>query len=79
MKIDRSLVAGLPGHAENAAQVKAILALAASLGIDVVAEGVETEAERAFLEAHGCTGLQGYLLSPPLEAKEVGAFLASRG
>jgi diguanylate cyclase (GGDEF)-like protein/PAS domain S-box-containing protein len=78
VKIDRSLVAGLPGHAENAAQVEAILVLARSLGVDVVAEGVETEAERAFLEAHGCAGLQGYLLSPPLEAKQVEAFLASR-
>ena len=78
LKIDRSLVAGLPRHEANAAQVEAILALARSLGIDVVAEGVETEAERGFLEAHGCSGLQGYLLSPPLEAKDVAAFLASR-
>jgi EAL domain-containing protein (putative c-di-GMP-specific phosphodiesterase class I) len=42
----------------------------------VVAEGVETEAQRAFLEAHDCTGLQGYLLSPPLAAADVPAFLA---
>jgi diguanylate cyclase (GGDEF)-like protein/PAS domain S-box-containing protein len=78
VKIDRSLVAGLPGHAESAVQVEAILVLARSLGVDVVAEGVETEAERAFLEGHGCTGLQGYLLSPPLEATQVEAFLASQ-
>jgi len=41
-----------------------------------VAEGVETEAQRGFLESHDCTGLQGYLLSPPLAAEDVPAFLA---
>jgi len=76
LKIDRSLVAGLPGDAEQAAQVTAILGLGRSLGLEVVAEGVETEAQRSFLEAKGCTGLQGYLLSPPLDAGAVPAFLA---
>ena len=54
----------------------AILGLGRSLGLEVVAEGVETEAQRAFLEAHGCTGLQGYLLSPPLTAADVPGYLA---
>ena len=54
----------------------AILGLGRSLGLEVVAEGVETEAQRAFLESHDCTGLQGYLLSPPLAADDVPAFLA---
>ena len=76
LKIDRSLVAGLPDDAERAAQVVAILGLGRSLGLEVVAEGVETERQRAFLEANGCTGLQGYLLSPPLAAADVPAFLA---
>lgn len=76
LKIDRSFVAHLPGSAEHAAEVDAILALARALGIDVVAEGVETEEQRAYLEAHGCAGLQGYLLSPPLTAAEVPSFLA---
>ena len=76
LKIDRSLVSELPGGAEQAAQVEAILALGLSLGLEVVAEGVETEAQRAFLESKGCTGLQGYLLSPPLAAEDVPAFLA---
>jgi EAL domain-containing protein (putative c-di-GMP-specific phosphodiesterase class I) len=75
IKIDRSLVAPLPGAEEQAAQVEAILALGRSLGIEVVAEGVETEAQRAFLESKGCSGLQGYLLSPPLSAEDVPAFL----
>jgi diguanylate cyclase (GGDEF)-like protein/PAS domain S-box-containing protein len=77
LKIDRSLVAGLPGNAEHRAQVEAILALARSLEIEVVAEGVETPAQREYLEAHGCHGLQGYLLSQPLPAPDVPGFLAS--
>jgi len=76
LKIDRSLVSGLPDDAQRAAHVVAILGLGRSLGLDVVAEGVETEGQRAFLEANGCTGLQGYLLSPPLAAADVPAFLA---
>ncbi len=79
LKIDRSLVADLPGNADQVAQVTAILGLGRSLGLEVVAEGVETEAQRSFLEARGCTGLQGYLLSPPLAAAEVPAFLARIG
>jgi EAL domain-containing protein (putative c-di-GMP-specific phosphodiesterase class I) len=76
LKIDRSLITELPAGEEEAAQVEAILALSRSLGLDVVAEGVETEAQRAFLESKGCAGLQGYLLSPPLAAADVPAFLA---
>jgi diguanylate cyclase (GGDEF)-like protein/PAS domain S-box-containing protein len=76
LKIDRSLVVDLPAHPGHSAQVEAVLALARSLGLEVVAEGVETEAQRAFLEARGCSGLQGYLLSPPLPPEEVPAFLA---
>jgi diguanylate cyclase (GGDEF)-like protein/PAS domain S-box-containing protein len=79
LKIDRSLVSGLPGDAERAAHVVAIIGLGRSLGLEVVAEGVETEGQRAFLESNGCTGLQGYLLSPPLAAGEVPAFLARAG
>ena len=75
LKIDRSLITELPGSTEQAAQVEAILALGQSLGLEVVAEGVETEAQRAFLESKGASGLQGYLLSPPLAAADVPAFL----
>jgi len=62
---------------EKAAHVVAILGLGRSLALEVVAEGVETDAQRAFLESNGCTGLQGYLLSPPLAAAEVPGYLAS--
>jgi diguanylate cyclase (GGDEF)-like protein/PAS domain S-box-containing protein len=78
LKVDRSLVSGLPDDTEQAAHVAAILGLGRSLGLEVVAEGVENEAQRAFLEAHDCTGFQGYLLSPPLTAQEVPRFLAKR-
>jgi diguanylate cyclase (GGDEF)-like protein/PAS domain S-box-containing protein len=79
LKIDRSLVSALPGNAEQAAHVVAILGLGRSLGLEVVAEGVESEAQRTFLEQHGCTGLQGYLLSPPLSAADVPGYLARSG
>jgi diguanylate cyclase (GGDEF)-like protein/PAS domain S-box-containing protein len=75
LKIDRSLVAALPGDVGQAAHVAALLGLGRSLGLEVVAEGVESEAQRAFLEEHGCTGFQGYLLSPPLSAADVPGFL----
>ena len=55
--------------------VQAILALAGSLGLEVVAEGVETEGQRAFLESRGCAAFQGYLFSPPLEPSPAVAFL----
>ena len=64
LKIDRSLVSGLPGNSEQAAHVVAILGLGRSLDLEVVAEGVETETQRSFLESHGCTGFQGSLSLP---------------
>jgi len=78
LKIDRSLVAGLPDHAEHATQVEAILVLARALDVEVIAEGVETQAERTFLEERGCAGLQGYLVSVPLDAPAARAFLENR-
>jgi diguanylate cyclase (GGDEF)-like protein/PAS domain S-box-containing protein len=75
VKIDRTFVSGLPGDAESVAIVQAILALAGSLGLEVVAEGVESDAQRAFLESRGCTAFQGYLFSRPLEPTEVAALL----
>jgi diguanylate cyclase (GGDEF)-like protein/PAS domain S-box-containing protein len=65
IKIDRSFVHGLPGDAGNAAIARAIVMLAQSLGREVIAEGVETEAQRAFLVGLGCTQLQGLLFGAP--------------
>ena len=67
IKIDRSFVHGVPGHAGNAAIARAIVMLAQSLGREVIAEGVETEAQRAFLVGLGCTQLQGMLFGAPTE------------
>jgi diguanylate cyclase (GGDEF)-like protein/PAS domain S-box-containing protein len=66
IKIDRSFVHGLPGNAGNAAIARAIVTLAKSLGREVIAEGVETEAQRAFLVGLGCAQLQGQLFGAPM-------------
>ncbi|TIO30385.1 MAG: EAL domain-containing protein [Mesorhizobium sp.] len=67
LKIDRSFVRLLDGDGNSAAIVKALIDLAMALGVDVTAEGVETEAQKMLLVAMGCRQLQGYFLSPPLE------------
>jgi diguanylate cyclase (GGDEF)-like protein/PAS domain S-box-containing protein len=66
IKIDRSFVHDLPGDRDSAAITRAIIQMSVSLGLKVVAEGVETEAQRAFLAAQGCDGLQGLLVGAPL-------------
>lgn len=67
IKIDRSFVHGLPDHAGNAAIARAIVTLAASLEIEVIAEGVERADQRDFLLALGCTRMQGMLFGAPRE------------
>jgi diguanylate cyclase (GGDEF)-like protein/PAS domain S-box-containing protein len=66
VKIDRSFVQDLPADRDDAAIAAAIIAMGHSLGLNVVAEGVETEAQLAFLAAQGCELFQGYLDSQPL-------------
>jgi EAL domain-containing protein (putative c-di-GMP-specific phosphodiesterase class I) len=66
LKIDRSFVTGLPGSANDAAITGAMLAMAGSLGLITIAEGIETEAQHQFLLQAGCTEGQGYLYSYPL-------------
>ena len=65
IKIDRSFVTDLPGDDDDRVLVQAIVQLAQALGIRVVAEGVETEAQRSYLHRIGCGTLQGYLISRP--------------
>jgi diguanylate cyclase (GGDEF)-like protein len=67
LKIDRSFVAGLPADESDAGIVSAILQMARALGMQAIAEGVETEAQRQFLLAAGCDGFQGFLLAPALD------------
>ena len=57
--------------ADDAAIVRAIIDLGHSLGLEIVAEGVETEAQLAFLRRHGCEHVQGYLIAPPTPAPQV--------
>jgi EAL domain-containing protein (putative c-di-GMP-specific phosphodiesterase class I) len=66
LKIDRSFVGEMPHNPEDVAIGTAIIALAHSLNLRVVAEGVETPAQQKFLRERGCDEMQGYLLSPPL-------------
>ncbi|MFZ5652902.1 MAG: putative bifunctional diguanylate cyclase/phosphodiesterase [Pseudomonadota bacterium] len=77
IKIDRTFVADLIRDADDAAIVEAAISLGHKLGLEVVAEGVETEAQYHFLRDHGCDLAQGYFCCPPLPAAEVDTFLAA--
>jgi diguanylate cyclase len=66
LKIDRSFVQDLPGDPEDAAIASATLSIARDLGLEVVAEGVETEAQRDFLLTRQCHIMQGFLLGRPM-------------
>ncbi|MFU6376770.1 bifunctional diguanylate cyclase/phosphodiesterase [Metapseudomonas otitidis] len=68
IKIDKSFVRGLPHEQEDAAIARAIIALGHSMQLTVIAEGVETPAQEAFLRAEGCEQIQGYIVSRPLPA-----------
>ncbi len=70
VKIDRAFVRDLPDDPDDRVLVPAIAQLAHALGITVVAEGVETEAQRAFLQRCGCALLQGFLFSRPQPAEQ---------
>ena len=66
IKIDKSFVTDITSDANDAAIVQAIIAMTEALGLNVIAEGVETEAQRDFLDKHGCHAFQGYLFSKPV-------------
>jgi diguanylate cyclase (GGDEF)-like protein/PAS domain S-box-containing protein len=67
LKIDRSLVSGLPDDESDAAIVRAIVQMGRALHLQTVAEGVETQAQRAFLQQAGCDVFQGFLFAPALD------------
>ncbi|NND53412.1 MAG: EAL domain-containing protein [Gammaproteobacteria bacterium] len=70
IKVDRSFVGNLPEHSQNAAIVRAIINMAHNLGLEVVAEGVETSPALRWLREEGCERAQGYFLSKPMPVDE---------
>ena len=74
LKIDQSFIAELPENGDACSIARAIIALGQSLGLSVIAEGVETEAQRQFLFDHGCHLYQGYLFSRPVPVDEFTAY-----
>ena len=71
LKIDQSFIHGLPDDKDDVAIVKAIIALAESLGLELMAEGVETDAQKEFLLAAGCKYIQGYYYGEAVPSKEI--------
>jgi EAL domain-containing protein (putative c-di-GMP-specific phosphodiesterase class I) len=77
IKLDRSFVAALEHDPSAAAIVRATLSLGHSLGLDAVAEGVESAEQLAMLDAEGCRLAQGYYFSPPVHAQEINAMVSA--
>ena len=78
LKIDKSFVRDLAHSPDDQAIALAVISLAHRLHLRVIAEGVETEAQRDFLRAHDCDEMQGYLFSPPVAPAEIAALLQAQ-
>ena len=78
VKIDRSFIRDLPGDTDDAAITRAIIAMAHSLKLNVIAEGVETEEQLRFLRDHECDEMQGYYFSRPVPEDEFARLVLSR-
>lgn len=75
LKIDRSFIQDIPHDADGMAITKAVIALGKSMQMSIIAEGVETEAQKAFVLAEGCDEVQGYLYSRPVSTRQFGEML----
>ena len=71
LKIDQAFARGLPHNEEDVGIAKAVIALAQSLNLKIIAEGVETKEQKDFLVANGCENIQGYFYSKPIPALEI--------
>jgi diguanylate cyclase (GGDEF)-like protein/PAS domain S-box-containing protein len=78
LKISHRFTAGVPHVASDVAICQAIIGVARGLGLEVIAEGVENEAQRSFMQRHGVRIVQGYLFSRPLPAEEFAQFYRER-
>lgn len=78
LKIDQSFVRDIPDDRDDMAITDAVIRMGQSLGLSVIAEGVETEIQKNFLIEHGCVNGQGYLFSKPIDAIEFEKFFVSR-
>nr|WP_308421464.1 EAL domain-containing protein [Halomonas lutescens] len=78
LKIDQSFVQQVLESKANAAIVESTIALAKSLNLDIIAEGVETEAQQAWLMAHGCHAFQGYLFGRPVSVSDIEAAVSAQ-
>jgi diguanylate cyclase (GGDEF)-like protein len=77
LKIDRSFVSGVPRNTDDSAIAAAVIALGQTLGVNVIAEGIERPEQLAFFTAHRCAEWQGYLLAAPISAEACEALLFS--
>ncbi|MBW4453737.1 MAG: EAL domain-containing response regulator [Nostoc indistinguendum CM1-VF10] len=77
LKIDRYFIHNVANDLQKSAITQALIQMAHNLNLDVIAEGVETESELAFLRQHNCNSMQGFLFSRPLPAAEFENFLLS--
>jgi diguanylate cyclase (GGDEF)-like protein/PAS domain S-box-containing protein len=77
IKVDQSFIRNLPGSDGDAIVVQSIIALARSLGLQAIAEGVENEAQREFLERNACSTWQGFMFGKPMEIDAFEQLLAS--
>lgn len=76
IKIDRSFTRAIDSDGDRGLIARTLIGLGRGLGLEVIAEGVETDSQRSFLVAHGCTAIQGYLFARPMLAAEALPWLA---